>query len=343
MAKSHPSQRVTIDDVSRLAQVSTATVSRVINRSAVVAEETVSRVMAAIEEINYVPNSSARVLAGGKTSTIGLVVPEIGARSLLTLLTGIETGAQENGYHLLIYSTGQRTITSQELLKALGPHNSDGLLVYVNSLDEKGLQRLHSIGFPIVLLHQVPPKELTVPYVTFQNKPAVKELVDHLIEVHGCQRIAFLRGPEGHDDSHSREQGYLDSLKAHGIPSEPELIGYGGFNPRDAEKTVTSWIAAGLHFDAIFSGDDMAALGAIHALQKAGVRVPEDVAVVGFDDIDFGYNISPPLTTICADFQEAGFQATVALIKLIRKVKAKSRILLPTKLVIRQSCGCRSS
>lgn len=342
MANPTPLKRVTINDVSRLAQVSTATVSRVINHSATVADETALRVNAAIESINYVPNSSARVLAGGKTSTIGLVLPEIGGRSLLPLLTGIEASAQENGYHLLIYSTGQRTITREELLKALGPHNTDGLLVYVNSIDEKGLRSLYATRFPIVLLHQIPPGKLKIPYVTFQNKPAVEELVNHLILVHNRRRIAFLRGPEGHDDSRSREEGYLNSLNANGIALDSTLIGYGGFNPRDAEKTVASWIAAGLQFDAIFCGDDMAALGAIQSLQKAGVKVPQDVAVVGFDDIDFGYNVSPPLTTIHAEFQEAGLLATVTLVKLIRNVRAKNKILLPTQLVIRRSCGCMS-
>ena len=340
MAVSPPPKRVTIDDVSRLAGVSTATVSRVINHSGTVAEETLARVRAAIEASHYVPNSSARVLAAGKANTIGLVVPEIGARPLLPLLTGIEMGVEENGYHLLLYSTGQRTITSEELLKALGPHNSDGLLLYVNSVDEDGLRQLNTLGVPVVLLHQIPPKNLQVPYVTFRNETAVEELIDHLIEVHGCRRIAFLRGPAGHDDSLAREAGYLASLKAHGLPVDPALIGYGGFNPRDAEKTVSAWVAVGLQFDAIFCGDDTAAFGALQAFQQAGVRVPDEVAVVGFDDIDFGYNVTPPLTTIRADFSEAGFKATDTLIKLIRSVKTRRRILLPTQLVVRRSCGC---
>ena len=339
MTNSHSPKRATISDVSRLAQVSTATVSRVLNRPDVVSKETISRVQAAIKEVDYIPNPSARVLAGGKTSTIGLIVPEIGDRTLLPMLSGIETGTRENSYHLLIYSTGQRTISSEELLKAMGPHNTDGLLVYVNSLDEIALRHLNKIGTPIVLLHQIPPPNLKLPYVTFQNTSAVKELVDHLIEVHGYRRIAFLRGPKGHDDSRLREMGYLESLKSHGIAYRPELVGFGGFNPRDSAETVTAWIAAGLGFDAIFCGDDMAAFGTIQALEKAGLRVPEDVAIAGFDDIDIGYNISPPLTTVHADFQRAGFQATLMLAKLINKVRPKS-VVLPTHLVIRRSCGC---
>lgn len=340
MSTPSSSKRVTVNDVSKLAEVSTATISRVLNQPDKVSEETTSRVMAAIEELNYIPNSSARVLAGGKTNTIGLVIPEIGSRSLLPLLSGIEAGAQETGYHLLIYSTAKRTITGEELLKSLGSHNTDGLLIYVRSLNEKSLQRIHANGVPIVLLHQVPPKNLSVPYVTFQDKLAVKELVDHLIEVHSYKRIAFLRGPEGHDDSLSREMGYRESLKNHGIPFEENLVGYGGFNSRDAKETVASWIASGLDFDAIFCGDDMAALGAIQSIQEAGLKIPDDVAVAGFDDIDFGYNISPSLTTIRANFHEAGLQATDTLSKLINGNLVDSNFILPTKLIIRESCGC---
>jgi DNA-binding LacI/PurR family transcriptional regulator len=340
VAKNTLIKRVTISDVSRHAGVSIATVSRVLNNTLPVSEDTAEKVRAAIKELNFIPNSSARVLAGGKTHVLGLIIPEIAALSLLPLLAGIEMTARSMGYALLIYASGTDSISGERVRDILNENNTDGLVVYVNSLDEDELTRLNRIGFPVVLLHHTPPKNLSIPYITFHNRRASQELVDHLIEVHGCRRIAWLSGPEGHEDSASREMGYRRSLEAHDLPIDPELVGYGGFNFRDARETVSRWLDQHLKIDAIFAGADEAAFGAISAIQEAGQRVPEDIAVVGFDDIDLGRHLFPPLTTIHADFEGAGRQAVLQLVNLITTGKATKKVIVPTRLVIRRSCGC---
>ena len=340
MAKPTIIKRITISDVSRHAGVSIATVSRVLNDTLPVSEETAAKVRAAIEELKFVPNSSARILAGGKTHILGLIIPEIAALSLLPLLAGIEAAARSMGYGLLIYAGGTEPVPGEKIRHVLNENNTDGLIVYVKSLDNEELRRLNRIGYPLVLLHHTPPKDLSIPYITFRNKQASQELIDHLIEVHGYRRIAWLRGPDGHEDSDHREQGYLKSLREHDIPLNPDLIGFGGFNYRDARKTVEGWLGNHVEIDAIFAGADEAAFGAISAIRDAGLRAPEDIAVVGFDDIDLGRHLFPPLTTIHADFEEAGKQAVLQLINLITTGKASTKVIIPTKLVIRQSCNC---
>jgi LacI family transcriptional regulator len=335
-----PFKRITISDVSKHAGVSIATVSRVLNNTLPVSEETAKKVKAAIEELNFVPNSSARILAGGKTHTLGLIIPEIAALSLLPLLAGIERTARSMGYGLLIYASGAEPIPGEKLRQILNEYNTDGLAVYVRCVDDEELTRLHQIGFPLVLLHHAPPKDLAIPYITFHNKRASQELIDHLIEVHSCRRIAWLRGPDGHEDSDSRELGYRKSLSEHNIPFDPELVGYGGFNYQDARKTVEGWLKKQVQIDAVFAGADEAAYGAISAISEARLRVPEDIAVVGFDDIHLGRHLFPPLTTIHADFEEAGRQAVLQLISLINTGEAPKRVIVPTKLVIRRSCNC---
>ena len=340
MAKYTPIKKVTISDVSKQAGVSIATVSRVLNNTLPVSEETAMRVRAAIEDLNFIPNTSARVLAGGKTYVIGLIIPEIAALSLIPLLAGIEAATRAMGYGLLIYASGVDSVSGEKIRHILNENNTDGLLVYVNSLDEEELTRLNRIGFPVVLLHHTPPKNLSIPYITFRNKHAAQELVDHLIDVHGYRRIAWLRGPEGHEDSASREQGYCKSLSDHNIPLDPELMGYGGFNYRDARETVSCWLKQKMEINAIFAGADEAAFGAISAIWDAGRRVPEDIAVVGFDDIDLGRHLFPPLTTIHADFERAGREAVLQLVDLVTTGKASHKVIAPTRLVIRRSCNC---
>jgi len=212
--------------------------------------------------------------------------------------------------------------------------------VFAASLDDAELADLHGRGFPLVLLHRAPPPGLDIPYVTFENKPGARALVDHLIEVHGYRRIAFLRGPENHEDSYWRELGYRASLDAHDIPFDPALVATGGFSQTQGRDAIRRWLHKGVVMDAIFAGDDDAATGAIMAIQEAGKRVPEDIAVVGFDDVHLSHPWMPPLTTVRAPVEEAGREAARQLMRLIQTGEANPQIRLATELIIRRSCGC---
>jgi DNA-binding LacI/PurR family transcriptional regulator len=340
MPASSGSQRATIADVARRAGVSIATVSRVLNGTSKVADTTAERVRAAIAELHYVPRAAARGLASRRTNTIGLLLPEISGQFFPPLLRGIEAGARENGYHLLIYSTWDRRYLLDLPYPPLGEHNTDGLLVFTDSLRDEDLAHFRRTGFPVVLLYRSPPQSLPIPCITFENKAGARALVDHLIEVHGYRRIAFLSGPPGNEDSFWRELGYRESLEAHGLPYDPSLVAVGGFDEEEAAAAVARWLAEGLNVDAIFAGDDEAASGAIAALQQVDLRVPDDIAVVGFDDLVVSRYLNPPLTTVRVPIEQTGRVAVEQLIRLIRTGTADPLVLLPTQLVIRRSCGC---
>lgn len=332
--------RVTMADVAKHAGVSIATVSRVINQTASVAPDTEAGVRAAIAELKYYPHPTAQALASRRTHTLGLYLPAIGGDYFPPLLRGIEAGARENRLGLLIYSTAEGSAPNVLVSYPLGEHNTDGIVAFVDSLPDEELERFHQIEFPVVLIHRSSPPELNIPCVTIENKDGARTLVDHLIEVHGYQRIAFLAGREEHDDSYWREMGYRESLAAHGIPFDPHLVAMGGFDRQEAQAATECWLMEGIEFDAVFSGDDESAIGVLAALNRAGRRVPQEIAVVGFDDTDLSRYLNPPLTTVRAPIEQVGRQAIEQLVRLIRGGKPESLVLLPTELVVRRSCGC---
>jgi DNA-binding LacI/PurR family transcriptional regulator len=329
----------TIDDVAQRAGVSASTVSRVINRKIPVSPEAASRVEAAMKELRYVPRAAARNLATQQTNTVGLLFAHFEGDFFGPLLTGIGDVVNDTGFELLISNAGRHGPQSQ-LPASLGRPNTDGVLIFADALDDEGLAHLASSGSPAVLIHQSPPAGVTIPCVTIENKAASSAIVDHLITVHGRRQIAFLQGPAGNEDSYWREMGYRAALKKHQLPVAPALIGRGDFDRQVARATVALWLAEGATFDAIFTGDDEAAVGALQALREAGRQVPEDVAVVGFDDQRLAAVLSPSLTTVHAPTERVGRVAAEQLFRLMRTGNAEPLTLLPTRLVIRRSCGC---
>jgi len=338
MAKAH--SRATIDDVAQKAGVSTATVSRVINHTGPVAQKTREMVVATIDELNYRPQSAAQILARKKTNTIGLLFQAISGDFFSPLLRGIEAAAREYDFHLLIYSTQTSTNSEENFYLPLGEQNTDGVLVFVDSIPKNELLRFQKIGFPVVLIHQSPPKGTTIPCVTIENKSGARKIVDHLIEQHNCRRIAYLSGDVDQEDSHWREIGYRESLDNHDITFDPELVAIGGFNREQARAAVENWLKKGVKFDAIFASDDEMAIGVLTALDQANLKVPEDIALVGFDDIDLSRFLHPPLTTVKAPIEQVGREAIRLLVNQITGKITESFVLLPTEVVIRKSCGC---
>ncbi len=341
MARPRASSRATIADVARRAGVSTATVSRLLNGTGPVADGTAALVRAAVSEMDYTPRAAAQSLARGKTDTLGLLLPDIGGVYFSPLVRGIEAAAQRAGFDLLIHATLPDSARPANF-RRIGQRNTDGLLIFAHGLNEAELANLHGQRFPMVLLLQPSPASMSIPSVNLENKKGARKIMDHLIEVHGCRRIGFLRGPDGNSDSDWRERGYREALQAHGIAFDPSLVAKGGFNEREARAAVAGWLRQGISMDAIFAGDDESAFGALQSLQEGGLRVPEDLAIAGFDDVYLSQYVAPPLTTVRAPIEEVGRLATELLIDLIQKdgQAAAAGILLPTELVIRRSCGC---
>lgn len=328
---------VTIENVAQRANVSAMTVSRYLNNTGPVAAKTAERIQTAILELNYIPHQGARALAAKKTNTIGFILPEMSSVFFFQLLRGIQQTVTLAEYDLLLYSTPNPEALNV-LNLPLGQHNTDGLIIFTHSLNADVLRRLHRKRFPIVLLHQTPPEGLDIPSITFENKAGAYQMVEHLVKC-GHERIAFLAGTPDNEDAYWREKGYREALAVHNIPFDPQLLAMAGFDEETAVTIVTQWIQANKAIDAIFAADDASGRGAMQAIQAAGLRVPEDIAVVGFDDDLLSRYIDPPLTTVRAPIEEAGRAAATQLLHLINNEPVESLTLLPTELVIRQSCG----
>jgi len=316
-------------------------VSRVINQSAPVSSNLENKVKAAIAELDYRPQTAARALAGQKTHTIGLLLAEIGTDFYPLMIRAIEAEARKNHFNLLINVAGDDTSIEGEIPYTLGEYNSDGVLVFPASLSDDELYRMHLNNFPVVLVQRRPPAGLEFPCITIENKLPARKMVDHLIEVHGFRRIAFLSGLADHEDARRREQGYHESLESHGIPYDPTIVAQGYFQKQASQDAVCEWITAGFEFDAIFACDDISAIGALSALNRAGLNVPNDVAVVGFDDIEVSRFLSPPLTTVKVPIQEIGRAAIQQLLAFMNGEVPDMCTHFETELVIRRSCGCR--
>jgi LacI family transcriptional regulator len=334
------SNNATIRDVARRAGVSVATISRYLNDTAPLAAETAQRVKLAMEELNFTPHPIARNLATKRTNTLGLLLLDIGGNYYTPMLRGIEAASSDAGYDLLIHSTRTQQ-SGNRLRRALNEHNTDGLLVFIDALDVPELTRLNSIGFPVVMMHQSAPPTLDIPVVTIENQSGAFQIVNHLITAHDRKRIVFLRGPANNEDSHFREMGYRQALKENGIEADPALITTGRYESEDARKAITDLLARNVRFDAIFTGDDDSAIGVLDALKQAGLSVPGDVSIAGFDNSIFSNLLTPPLTTVSAPIEDVGREAVRQLIHLIRGEEAEPRIVMPTEMILRQSCGCK--
>jgi LacI family transcriptional regulator len=334
------SSSITIRDVAQRAGVSVATVSRYINQNVPVSEKLSQQIQQVMDELNYVPQATARHLALRKTQTIGLLVTNLHNDFFAPLLAGIEGAVSENGYNLLVAS--YRPEYRRDYQLPLGLHNTDGMLVFADSLNDDQIRLLYRRKFPVVLVHRTPSNGLDIPFVTVENKAATQKLVDHLITEHGRRRIIFMRGPGQQEDSYWRELGYRAALADHGIPFDEALTLCGSFERDIAYGAMKSFLRdpACPEFDAIFAGDDDAAMGVYSALKEAGLGIPEDVGVIGFDDSRMSAFLTPALTTVRAPTEEVGRVATEQLIRHIRGEEVEAEVLLPTSLVIRQSCGC---
>jgi len=329
---------VTIRDVARRAGVSVATVSRFINRNAVTSRDVSERIQKVMDELNYVPHATARQLATRKTRVIGLLLTNMYHDFFAPLLSGIEAVVTQNGYNLLVATHRSRMQKNHE--PPVGSHNTDGLLVFADSLDDAQITRLYSRKFPLVLIHRTPPDNFAIPYVTVENHTAARNIVEHLISQHGKRNIVLVRGPAQHEDAYWREEGYKLALQSHGLPFRKELVLSGEFERDIAYASMREFLADSPTFDALFASDDDSALGALKALNESGRRVPEDIALVGFNDINLSSFVTPPLTTVHAPTEQVGRVAAQQLFRILENETPDPVTLLPTQVILRRSCGC---
>lgn len=293
-------------DVARLASVSQAMVSYVLAGKSPISipEETRQRVLRAVEELGYVPNGTARSLRTRRTSTLGVVVPDITNPFYPAFERGVEVAAEERGYDLIVYNTDGRPEKERKSLLSLRQGRVDGLVAIFFHLRAPDLAPLLALGLPVVRLEPSPAatRDLSLPLDSLyvDNRAAAREAVEYLF-ARGHTRIGMVTGALGPGEE--RLAGYRRALAEHGLAAEPGLTAYGEFTLESGYQAMRRLLGLEPRPTAVFAANDMMALGALLAIRDAGLRVPEDLALVGFDDTPATRLVTPPLTTI-SQFQD---------------------------------------
>jgi DNA-binding LacI/PurR family transcriptional regulator len=336
----------TIFDVAKRAGVSIGTVSRVLNNRDRVHPETRQRVLAAIREMNYQANAFARGLASQQTKTLGLVIPKVNDPFYFHIVRGIEDIATSVDYSLLIASQ-PRHLAEHHYLQLFRRGHVDAMVLVAIDVIEKEVQQIVDRGVRIVLVQQDIGK--SVPTLLIDNYQGGRVMTKHLLD-HGYKRLAYIAGTDYTPDNRERLRGMRDVLSEQGLSLPAAYIAQGDFMPGSGYQAALQLLTLPERPEAIFAANDHMAVDAIKALQDRGLRVPEDIAVVGFDDISMANYVSPPLTTIRQPTYELGQQAAqMALIMLkldssrpagAGQAREALRAILPISLVVRHSCGC---
>ena len=332
---------ITIREVARAAGVSVATASRALNDSVLVTAETRARVQEAASELSYSPHGAARSLITSRTHTIGVLLPDLYGEFFSELIRGIDYAAHHAGFHLLVSSARHRGPPLEAALRSMRGR-VDGLLLMCPEFTREMSGRTLPGRFPVVLLN-CPPSAADCDSVSVANYEGAFAMVRHLAGL-GHRRIAIIRGAEGNFDAGERLRGYRAALREAGLPAAQELEAPGDFSEAAGHTAIAALLAVAGPPTAVFAANDAMAIGALSALRHAGHRVPEDIALGGFDDIPMARYMTPALTSVHVDISALGARAATRLFEGLRQPAEREAIveILPTTLVIRQSCGART-
>jgi len=337
----------TLDEVAKRAVASRSTVSRVINNHPNVSAATRARVEATIEKYNYRPNAVARSLATNKTNILGMVVPEPVAKLFTDpyfplMLRGATEACNRAGYHLIL-SLFNASIESDVMHDRVARSGYiEGVVLANASLDDKLIPNLFEEGIPLVNIGRY--QDDRVSYIDVDNTGGARTAAEHLIRL-GHERIGTISGPLEMTPGEDRLKGFVEAMSTHRLPLPDELVAEGDFTEASGRAAMMRLLPA--NPSAVFAASDSMAIGAIKAIREAKLRVPEDIAIVGFDDIPSALTVDPELTTVRQPIERLGQLAVETLVNLIDSEMTKGetpstqRFVLPTELVIRGSCGSR--
>lgn len=331
---------MTINDIARMAGVSKGTVSRVINNSKDgVSDETRQRILSIIEETGYVPNRMAGSISSSKTKTLGLIIPDIQNAFFPQMVRGAEDCATEHGYTLFLCNSDSNIRKQEQYLRAFLEKRVDGFLVNTcGDIEDAALYNaMIKSGIPFVLLDRKTKTFPNVPGVYIDNRRASYEGVNYLINS-GCKKIAMLCGPYGIFTTTERFRGYRDSLEDNHLEFNEQYITYGDYSVKFGYEATKKMMSDHPEIDAIFASSDVTAIGVLKALHEMRIDIPEQVSVLGFDNITFSEELSPALTTVAQPIYDLGYHAMDKLISMIdRGCNNVKDDYLDTVLIVRQS------
>lgn len=332
-------KEVTITGVAREAGVSTQTVSRVINNRPDVSPATRQRVQEVIADLGYRPNATARSLVSKRTRMLGLITADFSDYFFTQVISGAHVEARKHNYFFILGSTERNVRDEPEYVRLLTAIQVEGILFARPSTepDSRHLSDLSHHVPVVTTAYHLPGAALTV--VDVDNVDGARQATRHLLE-HGHRRVAMISGPAGWKSVSDRNQGYRLALQSFGLPVDTSLVATGDWSYAGGYAAMQQLLARAGAFSAVFAQDDQMALGAIQALHQAGRRVPEDVSIVGYDDIPGAAYSVPALTTIRQPMRQVGEVATRLLIQAVEDPPGSTggEVLLKTELVQRGSC-----
>jgi LacI family transcriptional regulator len=327
-----------VKDVARLARVSTATVSRVLSGIGGVSEHLVLRVRRAAERLNYAPNRAARSLRVRRAQSIGIIVPDIENPFFTSVMCGADGVLQEAGYTLIVANLDENPEREQVHLNTMRGEGVAGVIFTPTIAQAADYRTLQDCGVPLVAVSRRP-HNLNVDFVGVTNEDGSKEAVEHLIAL-GHRRIAFVGGAAKVSSTQDRLAGYRRAMAEAGFDTGSELILFGDLRQSGGYEAMLRILELPQQPTAIFSGTNFTTLGLLRAIHEKGIRIPEEMAMVGFDDMPWAGSLQPPLTSVAQPTNEIGRVAAQLLLARLRDPKRPlEEVTLPTTLIVRASCG----
>lgn len=327
---------IKLEDIARLAGVSPMTVSRVLNAKPGVSDATRQKVMAAVQEMGYVPNPNARALAGNTTRVLGMLVPDFTTEYISEIARGAGLAASSAGYELVLYTNAHQPNHINRHVTSLTRGLIDGLMVVLNDISDQQLEALQQTGIKLAIIdhrHNVP----QIPSVLADNYHGARRMMDHLFSL-GHRKIAFITGRLDTVASLERLRGYQEAMKIQGLPLKDEWIRPGDFLQPSGFNATLELLQHPDPPTAVFAANDSMALGAMDAARRLGLDVPTDISIAGFDDVPRASIVHPTLTTIRQPLQEMGATATRMVISMLSDLEiTATQYELKTELMVRQS------
>lgn len=331
-------QQVSIKDIARAANVSHPTVSRALSHSPLVKGETAERIRRIATDLGYRPSAIARSLVTKKTKTIGVVVTTIADPFIADVISGVEETANDHGYSVFLANSNANPDREVKVVHSFHERRVDGILVTASRVGALYIPLLSQLKVPIVLINNQHPDEPDefIYSVMIDNIKASTQVMEHLIGL-GHRRIAYIGDQGGFQSDTERFAGYRQALDFAGYPSLPELIVHGDGKPEGGRRAMEKLLALPQPPTAVFCYNDMSALGALRAIHQHGLKVPDDISIVGFDDLAIASYTSPLLTTVGQPKQQMGRMAMETMLKILSGVDSKTNIKVEGKLLIRES------
>ncbi|MGI5452405.1 LacI family DNA-binding transcriptional regulator [Streptomyces sp. CA-249302] len=335
----------TIRDVAAAAGVSVATVSRTLAGNYPVSAETRARVMAAVESLHYVVNVHAKALSGRVAGPVALVIQDITGPSLAHVAAGVEEEVTSRGRLSLVCSTRGDAAREDDLVQLMREQHAAAVVLVGGVVADDAYHRrmadyaraLDAAGSRLVLVGRPPlPAGIPATVVEYDNRGGAFQASSHLLAA-GHRRVLFLGGEPGFSSADQRRDGHLAALRAHSVPYEAELDLPGSYSRGSGHRRVRDALDGGLDFTAVFACTDAIAVGALAALREAGLRIPRDVSLVGFDDVPYATDLTPSLTTVRVPYEELGRTAVRLALDREESIGGDDHVVLSTQLVIRES------